>query len=137
MNYSMLNAADRRTLILSGIVVIAGVLSFLDPTGSWGAVVLVGIIGGLLAAFVALQPQIAPTVKLPASKSMTLLVAGVLAAGGFLIAGLTWLSYVFAIRLFSIIFDVGLIASVALLWFGWQAYQAEQGAAGSSSPPAA
>jgi hypothetical protein len=132
MNWSMLGAADRRNLVLGAIVVVAGVLSVIDR---WGAVVYLGIIGGLLAAFVAVQPQVAPTVRLPATKAMLLLVAGALAAAGFVLAGLTYLGAMFSIRLFSIFFDIGLVASLVLLWFGWQAYQAEQGAAGPTAPP--
>lgn len=134
----MLGSGDRRYLILGAVVALTGLLSFLDPSGSWGAVVLVGILGGLLAAFVAVQPQVAPTVKLPTTKGTVLLVAGALAAGGFVIAALTYMSYVFALtRIFSIIFDIGLVASLVLLWFGWQAYQAEQGKTPAASPPAA
>jgi hypothetical protein len=137
MNFSALAAADRNNVILGAIVVVTGVLSFLDPTGSWGAVVLLGIIGGFLAGFVSLQAQVAPTMKLPAARGIVLLIAGLLAAGGFVLGGLTYLSYVFSIRIFSIIFDVGLIASLVLLWFGWQAYQKEQGASGTAAPPPA
>ena len=135
MNFSLLSAADRRNLILGAIVVVTGLLSFLDPSGSWGSVVFIGILGGLLAAFVAVQPQVAPAMKLPTTKGLLLLVAGALAAAGFVIAGLTWFSYLISIQIFSIIFDVGLVASVVLLWFGWQAYQAEQ--KNPASPPAA
>jgi len=135
MNFSMLGAGDRNIVILGAIVVVTGVLSFLDPSGSWGAVVVLGIIGGLLAAFVSLQAQIAPSVKLPTTRGMALLIAGLLAAGGFVLAGLTYLSYVFSIRIFSIIFDIGLIASLVLLWLGWQAYQKEQGSSGTAVPP--
>lgn len=138
MNMQMLGAGDRRYLILGAVVALTGLLSFLDPSGSWGAVVLVGILGGLLAAFVALQPQVAPAVKLPTTKGTVLLVAGALAAGGFVIAALTFINYVFAVtRIFSIIFDLGLVASLVLLWFGWQAYQAEQGQTPAAPPPAA
>jgi len=137
MNLSSLSAEDRRTVILGAIVVVAGVLSFLDPTGDWGAVVFLSIIGGALAAFVPLQPQVAPTSKLPATRGTVLLLAGILAAGGFALGGLTYISSVFSIRVFSIIFDIGLVASLVLLWFGWQAYQAEQGATGSAPPPPA
>jgi len=137
MNFSMLGAGDRNIAILGVIVVVTGVLSFLDPSGSWGAVVILGIIGGLLAAFVSVQAQMAPSVKLPATRGMVLLIAGLLAAGGFVLAGLTYLSYVFSIRIFSIIFDVGMIAAIVLLWFGWQAYQKEQGSSGTAAPPPA
>lgn len=139
MNFSSLSAADRRTLILGAVVVITAVLSFMDPTGSWGAVMVLAIIGGLLAIYVALQPQLAPTMKLPATKGLLLLIAGGAAALGFVVAGLTWFSYVLQFtRLFSIIFDVGLVASIALLWFGWVAYQSERtGAPAAASATAA
>lgn len=138
MNFSKLSAADKRTLVLGAIVAVAGVLSFMDPSGNWGAVVVIGILGGLLAVYVAAQPQMAPAMKLPATKGMLLLVAGGAAALGFVIAGLTWFSYVIEVtRVFSIIFDVGLVAAVLLLWFGWTAYQAEPKAAAPAPPPAA
>lgn len=140
MNFSKLSASDKRTLVLGAIVAIAGVLSFMDPSGSWGAVVVIGILGGLLAVYVAVQPQMAPAMKLPATKGLLLLVAGAAAALGFVIAGLTWFSYVIEVtRVFSIIFDVGLVAAVLLLWFGWTAYQAEPKAAAPAppAPPAA
>lgn len=136
MNFSSLSAADKRTLILGAIVVVAGILSFLDPSGSWGAVVAISILGGLLAIYVAVQPQLAPAMKLPATKGLLLLAAGAAAALGFVIAGLTWLSYVLAVtRVFSLIFDAGLVASLVLLWFGWVAYQAEPKAAAAAPPP--
>lgn len=140
MKFSSLSASDRRTLVLGAIVAIAGILSFMDPSGSWGAVVVIGILGGLLAVYVAVQPQMAPAMKLPATKGMLLLAAGGAAALGFVIAGLTWFSYVIEVtRVFSIIFDVGLVAALALLWFGWLAYQAEPKAAAPAppAPPAA
>jgi hypothetical protein len=136
MNFSSLSASDKRTLVLGAIVAVAGILSFMDPSGSWGVVVVIGILGGLLAVYVAVQPQMAPAMKLPATKGMLLLAAGAAAAVGFVIAGLTWFSYVIAVtRVFSIIFDVGLVAAIALLWFGWVAYQAEPKTAAAAPPP--
>jgi len=136
MNFSSLSASDKRTLILGAIVVVAGILSFMDPSGSWGAVVVVAILGGLLAVYVVVQPQMAPAMKLPATKGMLLLAAGAAAAFGFVLAGLTYLSYVLAVtRPFSLIFDVGLVAAVLLLWFGWVAYQGEPKAAAAAPPP--
>ena len=136
MNFSSLSAADKRTLMLGAIVTVAGILSFMDPSGSWGAVVVIGILGGLLAMYVALQPQLAPGMKLPASKGMLLLAAGAAAALGFVIAGLTYFSFVIEVtRVFSIIFDIGLVAALVLLWFGWTAYQAESKPAAPAPPP--
>lgn len=137
MNFSSLSMSGKRTLVLGAIVAIAGILSFMDPSGSWGVVVVIGILGGLLAVYVAVQPQLAPSMKMPATKGMLLLAAGAAATLGFGIAGLIWFSYVIEVtRVFSIIFDIGLVAAIALLWFGWVAYQAEPKAA-APAPPAA
>jgi hypothetical protein len=137
MNFSSLSASDKRTLVLGAIVAVAGILSFMDPSGSWGVIVVIGILGGLLAVYVAVQPQMAPSMKLPATKGMLLLVAGAAAALGFVVAGLTYFGYVLEVtRVFSIIFDIGLVASIVLLWFGWLAYQAEPKAVAPPAPPA-
>jgi hypothetical protein len=137
MNFSSLSASDKRTLVLGAIVAVAGILSFMDPSGSWGVIVVIGILGGLLAVYVAIQPQMAPSMKLPATKGMLLLVAGAAAALGFVVAGLTYFGYVLEVtRVFSIIFDIGLVASIVLLWFAWLAYQAEPKAVAPPAPPA-
>ena len=136
MHRSTLGAADLTTVILGGIVVLVGLLSFVDPNGDRGAVVLLGILGGLLAAFVPLQPQLAPATKLPATRGLVLLLAGILAAGGLGLGALRRFSALFSTGVFSIIFDMGLVAAIALLFLGWQAYQREQGSA-SAPPPAA
>jgi hypothetical protein len=131
MNWSTLGAEERRNVVLGAIVIVAGVLSVIDR---WGAVVYLGILGGAFAVYLALQPQIAPSVKLPASKGILHLVAGALAAAGFVLAGLTYLSAMFSFGVFALIFDIGLVASLVLLWFCWQVYQAEQGTMGATSP---
>ena len=132
--FSKLNASDRRFAILGAIVAIAGVLSFADPSGSWGTVVGLGILAGVGAVLVVLWPQLQPNAALPVPKGTALLICGVVAAGAFALAGLTWFSYVIAVtRVFSIIFDVGLVAAIALAYFGWMAYAADK----RSAPAAA
>ena len=126
MRFSQLSAEDRWNVILGVIVVVTGLVSFLDPTGSRGGLVLLGVLGGVLAAFVAVQPQVAPTTRLPSTRGTVLLVAGMLAAGGFVLGGLRFLSALFSLRTFSLIFDVGLVAALALLSLGWRAYGREQ-----------
>ena len=65
MNFSSLSAADRRLVIVGGLVALIALISFVDPSGSWGAVMILSLLGGLLAVFVAVQSQMAPTMKLP------------------------------------------------------------------------
>jgi hypothetical protein len=138
MNFASLSAIDKRITIAGAAVAIIGVVSFLDPSGSWGPVMVLAILGGLLGAFVALQPQVAPAMKLPMSRGMTLLAAGVGAAGGYAIGMLTYIGYISRNLTdpFVILMVVGLIAGIVLLLTGWQAYQAEPKAAAAPAAPA-
>jgi len=127
MRFSQLSWEDRWNVVLGAVVIVTGLLSFVDPTGSRGGLVMAGVLGGALAAFVALQPQISPETRLPATRGTVRLVAGILAAGGFVLGGLRFLSAFFSLRTFSLIFDAGLVAAIALLWLGWRAYERERG----------
>ena len=130
MDMSKLSASDRRILITAVIVVIGGVVSIIDR---WGIGGILGGLAGLGAALVVLQPQLMPTMRLPAPKATSLLVLGGIAAVGFVLSALQWLNYVFDVRLYTILFDIGLIAALALLYFAWMEYQ---GSTSSSAPPA-
>jgi hypothetical protein len=133
--FSKLNASDKRFAILGAIVAVAGVLSFADPSGSWGSVVGLGILAGVGAVLVVLWPQLQPNSPQPVPKGPPRLICGVVAAGAFAIAGLTWFSYVIAVtRVFSIIFDIGLIAAIALAYFGWMAYADKRTAPAAAMP---
>jgi phosphoglycerol transferase MdoB-like AlkP superfamily enzyme len=139
MNYASLNATDRRVAISAGLSAIAALLSFLDPSGDWGPIMAIALVAAIGAIFILVQPQVAPTVKLPAARSLLLLVLGAAATAAFVIAMLTYLGYISRNVLdpFVIIMVVGLIASIVLLWTGWVAYQAERPAIGgaTSAPP--
>ena len=66
-------------------------------------------------------------------KALSLLVLGVaVTAVGFVLAALVYIGYVFDINLFSILFDVGLVAAIVLAYFAWLEYQA-----GAQGPPGA
>ena len=134
MDMSKLSAGDRRILITAVVVVIGGVVSIIDL---WGIGGIVGGLAGLGAVLVVLQPQLMPTMNLPAPKATSLLVLGGIAAVGFVLSALQWLNFVFDIRLYTILFDIGLIAAILLLYFAWTDYQASTGAAApaSSAPP--
>lgn len=137
MNYSSLSALDRRVLIAGAVAAIAALISFVDTSGDWGAIMILGLLGGLGGVFVALQPQVAPTMKLPATKGMALLASGLVATLGFALATLNYVGYITRnlADIYVLVVIAGLVASVVLLWTGWQAYQGEPKAA--APPPAA
>ena len=136
MNYRSLSAGDQRILIVGVVIAVTALISFVDPAGTWGGIMIVSLLAGLAAAFVALQPQVSPSMKLPAAKGLSLLVLGAAATAASAIALLSYIGYVFKnlTDVYEIIFVVGLVASVYLLWIGWAAYKAEGGAA--PAPPA-
>jgi hypothetical protein len=126
MNFSSLSAADKRVLIAAVGVIIGGVIGVIDRWGSGG---IIGLLAGIAAAVVVLLPQLSPGAKLPMAKGITLLGLGIVATAGFALAALQYLDYALAFtRIYSILFDLGLVAAVVLLWFGWTAYKAERGA---------
>lgn len=141
MNYRSLGAGDQRILIAGVVIAVTALISFVDPAGSWGGIMLVSLLAGLGAAFVAVQPQVAPLMKLPAAKGLSLLVLGAAATAASAIAVLSYIGYVFnnLTDIYEIIFLVGLAGSIYLLWIGWAAYKAEGGAAPAppATPPAA
>jgi hypothetical protein len=125
MDMSKLSASDKRILYASIGVIIGGVVGIIDV---WGFGSNIGLLAGIAAAVVVLLPQLAPTAKLPAAKGLVLLVCGAVAAGGFALSILTWLSYALDVtRIYTILFDLGFVAALLLLWFTWTAYKAEQG----------
>ena len=136
MNYRSLSAGDQRILITGVVIAVTALISFVDPAGSWGGIMIVSLLAGLGAAFVAAQPQVSPSMKLPATKGLALLVLGAAATAASAIAVLSFIGYVFSnlTDVYEIIFLVGLVASIYLLWVGWSAYKAEGGA--SPAPPA-
>lgn len=136
MNFSSLSASDRRLVITAAIAALMALLSFFDPTGDWGTTVGISLIAALAAIAVVMWPQLSPNSALPVPRGLSLLVLGAVTAGGFVVAALIYLSYVFSINLFSILFDVGLVASLALLYFAWLEYQAAPKAAAPAAPAA-
>ena len=137
MDFSKLSASDRRTLIVAAVVAVIGLISIADR---WGIGAVLGFLGALVAAGIILLPQLSPATRLPVTRGLGLLAGGGLSAVGFVIAAATWLSYVLDVTAISnLIFDVGLILSFVLLYFGWTAYQEERpaGAAAPSAAPAA
>ena len=130
MDFSKLSSADKRLLICAAGVILGGIVGILD---AWGIGATIGLLAGIAAAAVVLQPQLAPTMQLPAPKATLLLVLGAIAAIGFVLSALTYFSYVVEItRIYTILFDLGLVAAIALLYFAWLGYQGQP-----KAPPAA
>ena len=138
MDFSKLSAADKRILFASIAVIVGGLVSVIDR---WGIGGIVGLFAGLGAAGVILQPQLMPTMKLPMPKVQLLLALGAVAAGGFALSALQYLSYVFEVtRIFTILFDIGLVGAFVLLYFTWLDYSRGRStapAAAPETPPAA
>ena len=134
MDMSKLSATDRRILYAAIGVIIGGVVGIID---NWGVGGNIGLLGGIVAALVVLQPQLAPTMKLPMAKSLILLGAGVAAAGGFALSILVYLRYALDFtEIYSILFDLGFVAAIVLFWLTWTGYKAEQAAAMPAKPAA-
>lgn len=131
MDMSKLSASDRRIFIAAVVVVLGGVISIVDR---WGIGGILGGLAGLGATLVVLQPQMMPTMKLPAPKATSLLVLGGIAAAGFVLSAIQWLPSVFDMRPYTILFDIALVAAIALLYFAWQEYQAAPKAAAPEAP---
>lgn len=132
MDMSKLSAGDRRIFMTAIVVVLGGVVSIIDR---WGIGGILGGLAGLGAALVVLQPQFMPTMKLPAPKATSLLVLGGIAAVGFVLSALQYITFVFDIRLYTILFDIALVAAIALLYFTWLEYQGAPKAGAPTAPP--
>ena len=139
MSFRTMAAADQQVLIAGAVITITALISFVDPAGTWGGIMIVSVLAGLAAAYVAVQPQVAPSMRLPMTKGLSLVVLGVAATAASVIALLSYLGYVFQYLtdIYVLIFLVGLVASIFLLWIGWRAYKAESGVSTAPPPPPA
>ena len=139
MNFRTMAAADQQVLVAGAVIAIAALISFVDPAGSWGGIMIVSVLAGLAAVYVAVQPQVAPAMRLPMTKGLSLLVLGAAATAASVIALLSYVGYVFKYLtdIYVLIFLVGLVASIFLLWIGWRAYKSESGASMAPPPPSA
>lgn len=135
MDFSKLSAGDKRLLIAAAVALLGGIISIIDR---WG---VGGIIGGLAALgviLVLLQPQLSPAMKLPAPKATLLLGLGGVAAVGFILSALQYIEYIGNVgRIYTLLFDIGLVAAIVLAYLAWMGYQVAQRTAAPASPPAA
>ena len=137
MNFSALTSNDRLAVIAAIVVVITGVISL---ASRWGILVAVSALAAAAVVFIVLQPQIAPTVKLPMSKGTLMLGLSATSVVILVVVALTWLEYILTPPIFvfdTIQYFVGMIAAAVMTWAGWQTFQAEKGTAAATPPPAA
>ncbi|HUG28905.1 MAG TPA: hypothetical protein VMQ65_00110 [Candidatus Limnocylindria bacterium] len=134
MDFSKLSAGDKRLLIAAAVALLGGLVSIIDR---WGVGGIIGGLAALGAILVLLQPQLSPAMKLPAPKATLLLGLGGIAAVGFILSALQYLEDVFSLgRIFTILFDIGLVAAIVLAYLAWLGYKAAQGTAAAASPAA-
>jgi hypothetical protein len=126
MDFSKLSSADKQVVYAAAAVVVLGIVAL---ARAWGGLVFLPLLGGIGALAVVFMPQLAPTTKLPGSKGSLLLICGGVAGVFWLLATLTWLEYIFRflVTFDTILFLLGLAASLWLAWLSWQAFQAEGG----------
>ena len=134
MNFSALSPNDRLAAGAAVVVIITGVISIATL---WGALVFLSLLAGIGVLFIVLQPQIAPTVRLPVAKGVALLALGAIAVLVLVVVAFSWLDYILTPPIFvfdTIQYFIGVIAAVVMLFAGWRAYQAERSGAGSAAP---
>src|SRR4029078_1396526 len=86
MNFRTMSAADQQVLIAGAVIAITGLISFVDPAGRWGGIMIVSVLAGGAGAVAAVQPQVAPAMRLPMTKGLSLLVLGAAATAAGVIA---------------------------------------------------
>lgn len=126
MNFSTLNATEKMAVYASVVVAILGLWSW---SHAWGTLMVLAVLAAIGMLLVLFAPSIMPNTKLPGSKGSLLLVTGGIAAVIWALSALTYLGWIFGhLATFDTLqFLVGLVAALAMGWFGWQAFQAEGG----------
>lgn len=134
---SQVSGVERTMVIASAVVVVFGLVAYV--TDDWSQTFWFSIIAAVLAIVVVFLPRLAPTVKLPVTKGVTLLVLGGVAAAGAIIELVAYLNWFFnhLLQLGTIAFVVALAGTLIMAWVGWTAYSAERGTAGPTTAPPA
>jgi hypothetical protein len=122
MDLSKLSASERLAVYASAVVVITG---FLSVAWSWGTLMLLAAVAGLVVLGGILLPQLSPNTNLPAPKGLVMLGGGIVAAAVFVITAIDWLGWIgdHLATFDTLQFLVGLVASLVMAWAGWRAYQ--------------
>ena len=125
MDFSKLGQSDRLALGAGGVIVLTALLSLIN---GWGAAMVLSLAGGAAAIAIAVQPQLAPTATLPASKTVLLLGAGAVATLASGLVALDWMGWIVRhiVSFDTIQFMTGLVAAVALLAASYMSLQRER-----------
>ena len=122
MDLSRLSSSERMAVYASAVVVITG---FLSVAWSWGTLMLLAAVAGLVVLGGILLPQLSPNTNLPAPKGLVMLGGGIVAAAVFVITAIDWIGWIgdHLATFDTLQFLVGLVASLVMAWAGWRAYQ--------------
>jgi hypothetical protein len=125
MDLSTLQKSDRLALGAGAVVAITALLSIANE---WGAAMALSLAAGAGAIGIVLQPRIAPTVTLPATKATLILGLGAAATLATGLVALDWIGWILEhpFRFDTIQFLLGLAAAVVVLSVGYDAFRAER-----------
>lgn len=129
MDFSRTGAARPATLVAGAIVAVTAVLSI---TNEWGTVMVLSLVAGVATIAI----ELAPTLRLPAPRGLTMFGLGATATLATSFAAIDWLGWIAGhlFRFDTIQFLTGFAAAIVLLAIGFGRYQAERRA---STPAAA
>lgn len=144
MDFSKLSSSERMASVAAVVVVVTSLISI---ARDWGTLMFIALLTGVAALVVIFAPQIMPNTKMPGSNGSFLTVLGgatVLVWIVVLIDNLGWVGD-HIVHWDTLQFFIGLIAAIALTWYGWAMLQSEggkfqfgsQGSAAAPPPPPA
>ncbi len=126
MDFSKLNRNELTAALASAVLIVAGLVAATTYTAY--AITWLAILAAVGMLFVILQPQIAPSVKLPGSKGSFMVLFGGIAGVIMVIALLVTLGFIFvAFGFADVLFLTAIVAGITMAWTGWQSFQAEGG----------
>src|SRR5437773_1083550 len=91
VTFAAFSSSEKMGVYASVVVLVTSIVSLVNDWGGWIVLPLLGSVGMLLVLF---QPSMMPTTKLPGSKGSLLLVTGLAAALGWVIAAASWIDWI-------------------------------------------
>jgi hypothetical protein len=115
------SASRKATLVAGAIVAVTAVLSI---TNEWGTVMALSFVAGVAAVVI----ELAPSLKLPAARGVTMFALGGVATLATSVAAIDWLGWIAGhlFRFDTLQFLTGFAAAIVLLVVGFGRYQAER-----------